>query len=211
MTVDGRQEHKTTGDHISLVEGKHSLEVKGDLAKKVSGALGIKVDGDIVLESSSRISLKVGSSFVVIHAGGVDITGPKINLNGGGSPGTPVSTLQPVVLEALTDEGQDENADDSGEDNGDSGEDGGNGSGGDNEPPETPPNSIYNVRYLMQFGGTPYLNTRYIARLSDGSIEEGTTDAGGYTKIFYDDNEKSVVVNLVHNISLKNDSYWGIK
>ncbi|HDC2125857.1 TPA: hypothetical protein O7X39_004517, partial [Salmonella enterica] len=26
-------------------------------------------------------------SFVVIHAGGVDIVGPKINLNGGGSPG----------------------------------------------------------------------------------------------------------------------------
>ncbi|MCN5652963.1 hypothetical protein MLY81_23630, partial [Escherichia coli] len=61
--------------------------VKGDLARKVSGALGIKVDGDIVLESSSRISLKVGGSFVVIHSGGVDIVGPKINLNSGGSPG----------------------------------------------------------------------------------------------------------------------------
>ncbi|HCB2209308.1 TPA: type VI secretion system tip protein VgrG [Citrobacter farmeri] len=94
VTVDGRQEHKTTGNHISLVEGKHSLEVKGDLAEKVSGALGIKVDGDIVLESRSQISLKVGGSFVVIHAGGVDIAGPKINLNGGGSPGTPIQILQ---------------------------------------------------------------------------------------------------------------------
>lgn len=72
--------------------------VKGDLARKVSGALGIKVDGEIVLESSSRISLKVGGSFVVIHSGGVDIVGPKINLNSGGSPGTPVPTLQPTVL-----------------------------------------------------------------------------------------------------------------
>lgn len=72
--------------------------VKGDLARKVSGALGIKVDGEIVLESSSRISLKVGGSFVVIHSGGVDIVGPKINLNSGGSPGTPVTTLQPAVL-----------------------------------------------------------------------------------------------------------------
>ncbi|ECA8973236.1 hypothetical protein ETB55_23440, partial [Salmonella enterica subsp. enterica serovar Omuna] len=36
--------------------------------------------------------LKVGGSFVVIHAGGVDIVGPKINLNGGGNPGevTPI-------------------------------------------------------------------------------------------------------------------------
>ncbi|VED35798.1 Type VI secretion system Rhs/Vgr-family protein [Escherichia coli] len=64
----------------------------------MSGALGIKVDGDIVLESSSRISLKVSGSFVVIHSGGVDIVGPKINLNSGGSPGTPVPALQPAVL-----------------------------------------------------------------------------------------------------------------
>ncbi|HCR9752189.1 TPA: hypothetical protein OPR08_004439, partial [Citrobacter koseri] len=103
VTVDGKQEHTTRGDHISLVKGSHSLEVKGDLAQKVAGALGIKVQSDIVLESSSQISLKVGGSFVVIHPGGVDIMGPKINLNSGGSPGTPVGTLQPVVLEALTD------------------------------------------------------------------------------------------------------------
>ncbi|STE15893.1 type VI secretion system tip protein TssI/VgrG [Citrobacter sp. wls718] len=104
VTVEGKQAHKTSGDHISLVEGSHSLEVKGDLARKVAGALGIKVEGDIVLESSSKISLKVGGSFVVIHPGGVDITGPKINLNSGGSPGTPISTLQPTVLRALPDE-----------------------------------------------------------------------------------------------------------
>ncbi|MBA7731013.1 type VI secretion system tip protein VgrG [Citrobacter freundii] len=102
VTVEGKQEHKTSGDHISLVEGSHSLEVKGDLARKVSGALGIKVEGDIVLESSSKISLKVSSSFIVIHSAGVDIMGPKINLNSGGCPGVPVGTLQPVVLESLT-------------------------------------------------------------------------------------------------------------
>ncbi|EBS6855352.1 type VI secretion system tip protein VgrG [Salmonella enterica] len=101
VTVEGKQEQSTTGDHISLVKGTHSLEVKGDLARKVSGSQGIKVEGDIVLESSSRISLKAGSSFVVIHAGGVDIMGPVINLNGGGSAGTPVGTLLPEGLEAL--------------------------------------------------------------------------------------------------------------
>ncbi|EKF4949574.1 type VI secretion system tip protein VgrG, partial [Salmonella enterica] len=134
VTVEGRQEQSTTGDHISLVKGTHSLEVKGDLARKVSGALGIKVEGDIVLESSSRISLKAGGSFIVIHAGGVDIMGPLINLNGGGSAGTPVSTLQPAVLGALADDDEDDNAGD-GEDNGDGGDDAGdgedNGDGGD--------------------------------------------------------------------------------
>ncbi|HCB1674879.1 TPA: type VI secretion system tip protein VgrG, partial [Citrobacter freundii] len=94
-------------DHISLVKGMKSQEVKGDLAQKISGALGIKVQSDIVLESSSRISLKVGGSFVVIHPGGVDIMGPKINLNSGGSPGTAVGTLKPEVLKALTDENGD--------------------------------------------------------------------------------------------------------
>jgi len=73
------------------------------VARKVSGALGIKVDGDIVLESSSQISLKAGGSFIVIHAGGVDITGLRINLNGGGSTGTPVGVMQPGVLEGLAD------------------------------------------------------------------------------------------------------------
>ncbi|ELX0850040.1 type VI secretion system tip protein VgrG, partial [Salmonella enterica] len=112
VTVEGKQEHTTTGDHISLVKGSHSLEVKGDLARKVSGALGIKVEDDIVLESSSRISLKVGGSFVVIHPGGVDIMGPKINLNSGGSPGAPVGTMQPSLLKSLSDE--DSGSEDSG-------------------------------------------------------------------------------------------------
>ncbi|MCU6177097.1 DUF2345 domain-containing protein, partial [Citrobacter cronae] len=94
VSVEGKQEHRTTKDHISLVGGKHSLEVKGDMAQKVAGAQGIRVEGDIVLQSDSKISLKVGGSFVVIHAGGVDIGGPKINLNSGGSPGDAIRPLQ---------------------------------------------------------------------------------------------------------------------
>uniref|UniRef100_UPI000E209F6A type VI secretion system Vgr family protein n=1 Tax=Escherichia coli TaxID=562 RepID=UPI000E209F6A len=108
VTVEGKQEHKTTGNHISLVEGKHSLEVKGDLARKITGALGMKVRNEIVLESGGKITLKVGGSFVVIHSGGVDIVGPKINLNGGGRPGTPVGTLQPTALRDLLDDIPDE-------------------------------------------------------------------------------------------------------
>ncbi|EHC7059346.1 type VI secretion system tip protein VgrG, partial [Salmonella enterica] len=131
VTVEGKQEQSTTGDHISLVKGTHSLEVKGDLARKVVGALGMKVRNEIVLESGGNITLKVGGSFVVIHAGGVDITGPKISLNSGGSPGTPVPTLQPAVLEALADE--DENEDDNAPES-DNNEDSGDvGSGGDGD------------------------------------------------------------------------------
>lgn len=107
VTVEGNQAQTTRGNHVSRVEGRHSLEVQGDLAQKVAGALGVKVQGDIVLESSGRITLTAGNSFVVIHAGGVDISGPRINLNGGGSPGTPVGTLSPAVLKATAEEGDD--------------------------------------------------------------------------------------------------------
>ncbi|EBT2212269.1 type VI secretion system tip protein VgrG, partial [Salmonella enterica] len=197
VTVEGRQEQSTTGDHISLVKGTHSLEVKGDLARKVSGALGIKVEGDIVLESSSRISLKAGGSFVVIHAGGVDITGPVINLNGGGSAGTPVSTLQPGVLEALADDDKDDDAGD-GEDNGDGGGDDSGDSGGGEDNKDKP------EEYILQFHFTdddevPYSNTKYVAYFQDGSNKEGITDDEGNTEKFVMNQEEEINIHMLLN------------
>ncbi|HFZ0863137.1 TPA: type VI secretion system tip protein TssI/VgrG, partial [Escherichia coli] len=200
VTVKGKQEHKTTGNHVSLVEGKHSLVVKGDLARKVSGALGIKVDGEIVLESSSRISLKVGGSFVVNHSGGVDIVGPKINLNSGGSPGTPVTTLQPAVLKTPGGEKSGDGSD-SGEENGDSGGSCVTGSGGgddrcdDEDEPE---------KYTLQFhftddDGIPYSEIRYIAFFEDGAQIRGETDKDGYTEVFSRTNDANVEIKLLTN------------
>ncbi|HAY5616356.1 TPA: type VI secretion system tip protein VgrG, partial [Escherichia coli] len=199
VTVKGKQEHKTTGNHVSLVEGKHSLVVKGDLARKVSGALGIKVDGEIVLESSSRISLKVGGSFVVIHSGGVDIVGPKINLNSGGSPGTPVPTLQPTVLKTPGGEKSGDGSD-SGEENEDPGGSGLAGSGGgdrgdDEDEPE---------KYTLQFhftddDGIPYSEIRYIAFFEDGAQIRGETDKDGYTEVFSRTNDANVEIKLLTN------------
>ncbi|EBA1891810.1 type VI secretion system tip protein VgrG, partial [Salmonella enterica] len=105
VTVEGKQDHKTTKDHVSLTEGNQGLEVKGDLAQKITGALGISVQGDVVLQSDSKISLRVGGSFVVIHSGGVDIKGAKINLNGGGSPGEVILPMRPVILKAAAGSG----------------------------------------------------------------------------------------------------------
>ncbi|MCQ6901675.1 type VI secretion system tip protein TssI/VgrG, partial [Escherichia coli] len=199
VTVKGKQEHKTTGNHVSLVEGKHSLVVKGDLARKVSGALGIKVDGEIVQESSSRISLKVGGSFVVIHSGDVDIVGPKINLNSGGSPGTPVPTLQPTVLKTPGGEKSGDGSD-SGEENEDPGGSGLAGSGGgdrgdDEDEPE---------KYTLQFhftddDGIPYSEIRYIAFFEDGAQIRGETDKDGYTEVFSRTNDANVEIKLLTN------------
>lgn len=87
------------------MEGNYGLEVKDDLAQKVAGTMGTNVQGDIVLQSDSKISLRVGGSFIVIHAGGVDVSGPKINLNGGGSPGELILPMRPAILKAAAGEG----------------------------------------------------------------------------------------------------------
>ncbi|EPQ7684624.1 type VI secretion system tip protein TssI/VgrG, partial [Escherichia coli] len=197
VTVEGKQEHKTTGNHISLVEGKHSLVVKGDLARKVSGALGIKVDGDIVLESSSRISLKVSGSFVVIHSGGVDIVGPKINLNSGGSPGTPVPALQPAVLKTLGDEKSGDGSD-SGEENEDSGGNCVTGSGGDDRGDDEDEPEKYTLQFhFTDDDGIPYSETRYIAFFEDGTQTRGETDEEGYTERFFVSSKHEIKVKLL--------------
>ena len=54
MTVEGKQDHKTTKDHVSLTEGNQGLEVKGDLAQKISGALGISVQGDMFYRATAK-------------------------------------------------------------------------------------------------------------------------------------------------------------
>ena len=41
----------------------------------------------------------------MIHSGGVDIKGAKINLNGGGSPGDVILPMRPVILKAAAGSG----------------------------------------------------------------------------------------------------------
>ncbi|MFH5101632.1 type VI secretion system tip protein VgrG, partial [Citrobacter freundii complex sp. 2024EL-00219] len=163
------------------------LEVKGDLAQKISGALGLKVQDDIVLESSSRISLKVGGSFVVIHPGGVDIMGLKINLNGGGSAGTPVGVMQPGALEALADNDADDVDD--------------NRTGNDDNSDDNEDNQDNTDKYYLQFhftddDGIPYANTEYIAYFSSGMQKKGLTNKEGNTERFISNAMDSVEVKL---------------
>lgn len=187
VTVDGTQHHNTTGDHLSLVEGKCSLQVNGDLAQKISGALGIQVQGDIVLQSSGSISLKAGSSFVLIHAGGVDIMGPKINLNSGGSPLHAVQTLIPTTVNATTDDG--DASSDSSHDNNDrlSGSGSGEGSGDDNQPKDE--TDRYNLHFAIinENDGKPLAGFPYEIEMEDGSRISGVTDEMGYTNLMTSD------------------------
>ncbi|MBM3006739.1 hypothetical protein JRD59_00060 [Citrobacter freundii] len=115
-----------------------------------------------MLKSSSRISLKVGGSFIDIHSGGVDIMGSKINLNGGGSPGAPVGTMQPDVLEVLADEDHTS----SGPDN--SGNSGGDDNSNNNEKEK------YRLRFLLKDDEQKnYSLADYIAFLPEGKKTNG--------------------------------------
>ncbi|WP_234910620.1 type VI secretion system Vgr family protein, partial [Pectobacterium carotovorum] len=100
VTVEGNQDYKTTGNHLSLTEGDQGIQVKGDLTQKISGVFSVDSNGDLTLQSGSKLTLRVGGSFVVIHAGGVDIKGPAINLNSGGSPGDVALPADPAILKA---------------------------------------------------------------------------------------------------------------
>lgn len=194
VTVEGREAHTTRGDHLSRVEGTHSLAAGGDLARQVSGALGVRVQGDIVLESRGSITLKAGASFVVIHPGGVDISGPVVNLNGGGRPGTPVGTLEPGVLTnegvMISEQYNVNNVD------GDTGNNVGPGS--DKDTTESDDSEIYNVKgRFTNDKGIPYSHTRYIAYLKDGSRIYGETDHEGKTEIFTTNDEQVVEIRLL--------------
>jgi type VI secretion system secreted protein VgrG len=206
VTVDGSQAHKTTKDHLSLVEGNHSLEVKGDLAQKVAGALGTDAQGDIVLQSNTKITLRVGSSFVVIHPSGVDISGLKINLNSGGRPGDPVHTQLPAVLNALAGEG--DAPVEQPQDNG-GGNNSGNGgsSGGKDEPKDEDESDQYKILFnFKDTDGSPYIDIKYIAYFADGTQREGITDKQGNTELFIQDDDKEIEVKL---FSRDFDTFWG--
>ncbi|HBU3278366.1 TPA: type VI secretion system tip protein VgrG [Klebsiella pneumoniae] len=105
VTVEGNQVHKTTGNFQNKIEGDQHISISGDLVEAVQGVVSTDAQGDITLQSSSKITLKVGGSFVVIHSGGVDIKGPSINLNSGGSPGDILQATNPAVLKAAASSG----------------------------------------------------------------------------------------------------------
>ncbi|MEY1637871.1 type VI secretion system Vgr family protein [Morganella morganii] len=105
VTVEGTQAHKTTGNYQEQVDGDRHRILAGDCVERIQGAVSTDANGDITLQSKGKITLKVGGSFVVIHSGGVDIKGPVINLNSGGSPGDLLQAINPAVLKAAAGSG----------------------------------------------------------------------------------------------------------
>ena len=109
----GNEAHLTVKkDQLESVEGTRHLTVKYDRNEKLGGTLSIdagkdmqeKVGGkhaldagqeiylhagmNVIIEAGTNISLKASGSFITIGPSGVDISGPMVNINSGGSAGS---------------------------------------------------------------------------------------------------------------------------
>jgi type VI secretion system secreted protein VgrG len=115
------QERKIVGE-----QGKH-LIVRGDCNNEIGGGLSVAVGGqhqetcggfaldagagdvyvkgtNVVIEGTAQLTIKVGGSFVSVSGAGVDIVGPMVNINSGGSAGSG-SPPQPAAPEEAQEPG----------------------------------------------------------------------------------------------------------
>lgn len=78
MTVEGAQEHKTTGDYTETISGNYTKTVEGDYTLNVSGNLTINVDGDVKILAEGSLAQQAGSD-------GTLKTGTTLGLEAGSS------------------------------------------------------------------------------------------------------------------------------
>ncbi|WP_312934602.1 type VI secretion system tip protein TssI/VgrG [Pseudomonas sp.] len=74
-------------DHLTVAMNQHARIGQGqfvEAGQEIHLSSGLKM----VLEAGSELTLKAGGSFIRIDAGGVTISGPVVNVNSGGSPGS---------------------------------------------------------------------------------------------------------------------------
>jgi len=74
-------------DHLTVGVNRHTKVGTGQF---VEAGQEIHLDSGlkIVLEAGSELTLKAGGSFIKLNGAGVTFSGPEVNMNGGGSPGT---------------------------------------------------------------------------------------------------------------------------
>ncbi|CAM3543238.1 Phage-related baseplate assembly protein [Vibrio aerogenes CECT 7868] len=88
LTIDGEQRTKVTKMISSELAADLHQKVGSLTAVESGKVLSLKSGTKIVIEAGSQITLKAGGSFLTVASGGVDMSGPAINLNKGGSAGS---------------------------------------------------------------------------------------------------------------------------
>jgi type VI secretion system secreted protein VgrG len=94
-----RKVEARANDHLTVGVNQHIKIGTGqfiDAGQEIHLSSGMKV----VLEAGAELTLIGGGSFIKIDAGGVTMSGPVINMNSGGSPGTGTGAapLMPGIL-----------------------------------------------------------------------------------------------------------------
>ena len=180
------------GDEHVVVDGSLLESIKTDVKLVVGGkqfefapqrcieAGKVVILGNMLLhlESAVQITLKVGGSFITISSAGIDIVGPMVNINSGGSADSyPVIHVQadaePAKAATNADPGElDEVAPGDGPPPG--------GGGGDDESDEEMTWISFELRTE---DGEPVPREAYRCQIPDGSIRTGSLDGEGKTRI----------------------------
>lgn len=99
---------ETKGKTQITSEDAYHLNARADIVQAsqakltLLGQAGIEIGSDstVTIEAKTSISLKVGASFIVMSPAGIDISGPMVRINSGGSPGA-VTTTATAALKQL--------------------------------------------------------------------------------------------------------------
>ncbi len=105
--IDGHHHGKVQGNRAEQVDGHHSQTVGGDHQEQVGSNFGldtaaqihISAGNTLVMAAGPSLSLKAGAGFITLDSSGVAISGPRINFNSGGSPGSGrgIFTQSPLI------------------------------------------------------------------------------------------------------------------
>ncbi|MGV2873942.1 type VI secretion system Vgr family protein [Colwellia sp. E150_009] len=108
----GDENYTIGGNRNQAIEGSESLKAGSSIKLEAGSKYGVKSGQDIDikagmnlnLEAGMSISIKAGASFIAIGPGGIDISGPMVKINSGGSassanPSSPSSPESPDAAE----------------------------------------------------------------------------------------------------------------
>ena len=201
LTIKGKQAISITGNQSVTVTGNVAETYQQNHAEATTMNFSLEAL-QVVIEAKTGISLVVGGSFITINPSGVQISGPMVMINSGGSAlsGSPGSSLSPTAptkaLEA---------------DKAQAGDKGAPGAAGytqldkkltdiqaakgsppprNVDQPSHNPNSTESKQKkdwieinLVDEIGKPIPGERYKIKLPDGSVDEGTLDDQGHARI----------------------------
>lgn len=85
----GADKLEDIGGNFRIATNGNKLETIGGSSTQTIGAnAGITVGSALVIQAGSGLTIKCGPSFISLSSSGISISGPKVNINSGGSAGT---------------------------------------------------------------------------------------------------------------------------